>query len=677
MTLSRELAAIMFTDIIGYTALMERDERKAYDVIKLNTTLHQSIVAEFRGRLIKELGDGILSSFPTVSDALNAAIKIQQHCKSRNTFKVRIGVHYGEVVVEGGDVFGDAVNIASRIQSLGIAGSVLFSKKVADEIKNKVEFSTVSIGQFNFKNVVEAIEVFALTNPGFSVPRRNRMTGNLKKNFQNRNLAIGFAASLSLAAILMGYLWFGNRQPKSEEIGRSIAVLPFENLSGDAEQEYFSDGMTEEIINSLAQVKELKVTGRTSSFQFKGKHPDLKEVGAKLGVENILEGSVRRQNDQLRITIQLISVKDGYHLWSERFDRKRSDAFALQEEIANRVTEKLKVSLMGNYSHNLSKHEPDQEAYDLYLKGRYFWNARELLESEKYFTQAANMDTSYAAAYAGLAETYVLLPYFHLAPPLESLAKSVAAAQKAIQLDSTFGIPYAVIAYGKHSYEWNSGEAKRYYVKALRLSPNYAPAHYWYGQYLTAYGSDIDEVIGEMRKSVALEPLGSIAYFNLGIALTYGRRYEEALASLKMSSDLNKQNEFAYLFEGHCYFFGFHQLDKAKDAYEKAADLSNPLARAFLIYFSIKEGKTAIASAQFAEILSRARSEYVSPFSIALAASYMGNKDLAHDYFVRAIKEHDNWVLFFKIYPENYFVKNLMSDPRNDELIKLLPNRKY
>ena len=256
MSQSRQLAAIMFTDIVGYTALMEKDEKEAFEVLKKNRALHKQVINEFQGRLIKELGDGILATFPTVSDALNAAVKIQKDCNETSKFKLSIGIHQGEIVFENGDVFGDAVNISSRIQTLGIAGSILFSKKVTDEIKNKNEFTTASLGSFEFKNVKEPIEVFALANEGFPVPSRNRMQGKLKNHVNKQYLRFGALSILTVAVLLIIYYLFTTTRPEPD---KSIAVLPFNDFSQAHDQEYFCDGMMEEILNHLAKVGDLQV----------------------------------------------------------------------------------------------------------------------------------------------------------------------------------------------------------------------------------------------------------------------------------------------------------------------------------------------------------------------------------------------------------------------------------
>ena len=279
MSQSRQLAAIMFTDIVGYTAMMGNDEQKAFELLKKNRELQKPIIEEFNGRFIKELGDGVLASFPTVSDAVNAAMKIQQACSASKELSLRIGIHEGEIIFENNDIYGDAVNIASRIQTLGIPGSILFSKKVTDEIKNKAEFHTVSLGSFEFKNVNESIEVFALANDGFPVPKRSMMEGKLKKK-TGQKIKV-FAAILLTVIVVAAIFIYKNslkKNDKNEITDKSIAVLPFVDMSAGKDQEYFSDGMMDEILNHLYKISALRVTSRTSSMTYKGSKKKLKEI---------------------------------------------------------------------------------------------------------------------------------------------------------------------------------------------------------------------------------------------------------------------------------------------------------------------------------------------------------------------------------------------------------------
>jgi hypothetical protein len=293
----------MFTDIVGYTVLMEKDEQQAFDTRKANLEIHRSAVLEFHGRIVKELGDGILASFQTVSDALRAALQIQLQCVHANALPLRIGIHLGEVLLDNNDIFGDAVNVASRIQALGSAGSVLVSRKVADEIKNKSEFTIVSLGDFKFKNVAEPLEIFALTNEGLTVPKKSPGSGGgIRSNSFWRKAAIG---AFALLAILL-VLWFyqkNNPTTANPTAEKSIAVLPFVNMSNDPDQEPLSDGISEELLTQLSKIKDLKVIGRTSSFSFKDKNEDLRVIGEKLGVIYVLEGSVQRSGTPLKFQL--------------------------------------------------------------------------------------------------------------------------------------------------------------------------------------------------------------------------------------------------------------------------------------------------------------------------------------------------------------------------------------
>jgi TolB-like protein/Flp pilus assembly protein TadD len=458
-------------------------------------------------------------------------------------------------------------------------------------------------------NAIKEI-IVAIGNPTSTKPVpsfRSFERKNFERSGKKSKILAITGLSLLLVALTSYGIFYFVLPHKIELPDKSIAVLPFQNLSGDPGQEYFSDGIAEEILNALTQVEDLKVAGRTSSFQFKGKQVDLFDIGNKLKVSNILEGSVRKQGNRVKITAQLISIKDGYHLWSQQYERTLNDVFAIQEEIAIAITQKLKVTLLKDEKIEIGDRLTENtEAYDAYLRARYFWNKRELFESEKYFKNAIELDPSYAAAYAGLAETYVVFPYFRFGSPLEFMVKAEQAAEKAIQIDSSLAIPYAVLAFNNASYRWDSQKALFFFKKALRLNPRYAPAHYWYAQYLCRYGFDTDLAISEMRKAVELEPLGSIAYFNLGIALTFAKKYEEALEALKTSAELNKQNEFAPLFAGHCYL-ALGRRDEARKAYERSAALSNQLAAAILIYFFVKEGKSEKALEQLNDLLHRFR----------------------------------------------------------------------
>ena len=269
MSSTRQLAAIMFTDIAGYTALMGNDEQKAFELLKKNRSLQKPIIEQFNGRWIKELGDGVMASFNTVSDAVNAAIKIQESCNAAKDFQLSIGIHQGEIIFENNDIYGDAVNIASRIQSLGVPGSVLFSKKITDEIRNKAEFRLTSLGSFEFKNVEEPIEVFALSNPGFVVPKPEDMRGKLKTIPKQKSKKGILITAVIAVLVLSSLIIFKNSFLPGKVVARaikSLAILPFENIQNDSTLSFLSDGIPENLINRFSNLIGIKVFARSATL---------------------------------------------------------------------------------------------------------------------------------------------------------------------------------------------------------------------------------------------------------------------------------------------------------------------------------------------------------------------------------------------------------------------------
>jgi TolB-like protein len=351
----RQLAAIMFTDIVGYTAMMGDDERKAFHFRDKNRQLHKQVLEEFNGRFIKELGDGILSSFQSVSDAVHAAIKIQE---GADDFQLRIGIHLGEVIFEDNDVFGDGVNIASRLQAAADAGSIYISDVVFHNVSNKKGINTRFVKEDRLKNVKQPVKIYEVDY------KKNKATNGATKTIQ----------------------------PKS------IAVLPFVNMSNDPEQEYFCDGISEEIINALAQLNNLRVIARTSAFSFKDKNVDVREIGKTLDVSTLLEGSVRKSGNKLRITTQLVNVADGSHLWANRYDREMQDIFSIQEDIAQNVATSLRGVLTNEEREAIRRPETSVQAYEYFLKGRQLFHQLSLRESIKFFRKALELDPEYALA---------------------------------------------------------------------------------------------------------------------------------------------------------------------------------------------------------------------------------------------------------------------------------------
>src|SRR6478672_7393824 len=310
MEATRQLAAIMFTDMEGYTALMQKNEQVAIERRNRHREVFEKMMAHHGGKIIQYYGDGTLSIFTSAIHAVNAGVAMQLLFLKTPHVPVRIGIHIGDIAVDDSGVYGDGVNIASRIESFAVAGSVFISDKVFDEIKNQPLIKTVSMGLFNLKNVSRPVEVIAIANEGLAVPKINDLKG------------------------------------KTSEPKNKLAVLPFVNMSNDAENEYFSDGIAEELINTLSKIDGLQLTCRTSSFSFKGKNIDVREIGKALNVTKVLEGSVRKAGNRVRINAELVNTADGYQLWSETFDRNLDDIFELQDEIAGIIANRMREQLV-------------------------------------------------------------------------------------------------------------------------------------------------------------------------------------------------------------------------------------------------------------------------------------------------------------------------------------------
>ncbi|HLG93710.1 MAG TPA: protein kinase, partial [candidate division Zixibacteria bacterium] len=334
----------------------------------------------------------------------------------------------------------------------------------------------------------------------------------------------------------------GAAQPAGGTALKSIAVLPFDNISPDSENEYFSDGLTEEIITHLSKIRTLKVISRTSAMRYKGVKKPLRQIAGELGVEFILEGSVRRQGNDLRISAQLIDAVQDSHLWAEKYRGTLEDVFDIQEKVAGEITGALRLQLSPNEQKDLKQRPTeDAEAFQLYLKGRYWWNKRTeeaIWRGIRYFEEAIQKDPLYALAYAGLADSYNMLGFYSMLPPKEAFSKARAAALKALEIDENLAEAYPALAYARHYHDWNWTGAEKDYQRAIQLNPNYASAHQFYATFLTCMGRP-EESLARMKKAQELDPLSLIINSALGWLYYYWRRYDEAIEQLKRVQEMD------------------------------------------------------------------------------------------------------------------------------------------
>ena len=454
---------------------------------------------------------------------------------------------------------------------------------------------------------------------------------------------------------------------------KSIAVLPFENRSQDPENVYFAEGVQDEILTRLAKVADLKVISRTSTERFKSSPEDLSKIAQQLGVAHILEGSVQRSQDQVRVNVQLIQAETDSHLWAESYDRKLTDIFAVESEIATQIADKLKAKLTGAEQQAIAVRPTENpEAHSLYLLGRFFWNKRTANDFQtalNYFQQAIEKDPGYALAYAGLADTYVLLSGFGAASPKESLPKAKAAAEKALQLDGTLGEAHTALAQALFAYDFNFAEANREFQRAIELNPNYATAHQWYAESgLTTLGR-FDEAIVEIKRALELDPLSVIINADVGTILFNARRYDDSIAQLRKTLKMDSGFYYARWNLGQTLEMkGLNQ--EALAEYEKAIALNqdDPLPQALLGCLYGKMGRKEEARKILERLQKASQQGYVSPYNQALIYLGLNQKEDAIRLLERTYEDRDGYnIAFINVDP---FLDPLRNEPRFRALVQ-------
>jgi len=428
---------------------------------------------------------------------------------------------------------------------------------------------------------------------------------------------------------------------------KSIAVLPFRSLSESKEDEYFSDGTTEDIITQLSKIGELRVISRTSIMRYKHSEKSIPEISRELGVDTILEGSVRRAGGRVRIAAQLLDGKTDEHMWAETYDRDINDIFAIQSDVAEKIAQALKAKLSPAEKERIERKPTEStEAYNYYLKGRFYWNKRradDLKTAIEYFNQAIEIDPEYALAYAGLASAYVVLPDYAGLPPKEVMPKGKVAAAKALELDPTLGEAHAVLgAISENEWDWASAEIE--YKRAIELNPSYPTAHQWYSQILI-YFDRFDEALAEIKRALKLDPLSLILNSVLGNALYFGRRFEEAADQFRKTLELDSSFAHAHLYLGWVHV-QLGQLEKAISEFEKARAIAGigPYGLGGLGNAYGRAGKKSEAVKMLDELLRISTQGYSISYHIAVVYSGLGDKDKALEWLEKAYEERSTFV---------------------------------
>ena len=499
---TRRLAAIMFTDIVGYTALMAESEERGLRARERHRALVRPLVERYHGEWIEARGDESLSTFPTALDAVNCALAIEAAACDDADLKLHVGIHLGDVVVQDGEVSGDGVNIASRICALSQGGGLCISGEVYQSIRNQPEMEAVSLGDHELKNVGRLVSVYALGRPGaVSVTAPSKVRAGTRLRYA--------AAALVLVGLTALAWWSWNRTWMTAGPIRSIAVLPLLNLSGDPEQTYFVDGMTDALIAELAKIRSLRVISRTSVMQYKGTTKTAPEIAQELGVDGLIEGSVLRDGDQVRITAQLIHGPTDRHLWAESYTNTMTNVLGLHSEVALAITSAVGAILTPEESRRIaSPRSVHPEAYEAYVLGMHFWGVKTdegLRTAIRHLGRATELDPGFALAWARISSAYGQLAGWSIDKPRDAGPLARRAALRALELDSELGQAYKALAQVAHIFDWEWSEAERLFRRAIELAPNDAQIHSEYAWLLLQIGR-YPEAVSQAEFSLELDP---------------------------------------------------------------------------------------------------------------------------------------------------------------------------
>jgi adenylate cyclase len=664
--IERRLAAILSADVHGYSRMMAEDEVATVEAIRSVRLLIGEQVSRHHGRVVDSPGDNLLAEFSSAVDAVRCAVEIQHDLAKRNLqlptarqMEFRIGIHVGEVISKEASIYGDGVNIAARLEALARPGGVCVSGTVHDHIRDKLGIVFDDLGEQQVKNIARPVHVWRVRMEKAQAPADG------PSRIRQATSVLGVVTAVVLL-ILGAWKFFppepARHPPAANRSIRSIAVLPLENLSGDPSQEYFADGMTEELITDLAQISALSVISRTSVMKFKGEHrASLPEIAKVLNVDAIVEGSVLRVGGKVRITTQLIDATADRHIWAKSYERDSRDVLALQDELASAIAREINVELTPPEQARLATSRiVNPQAHDAYLRGRYFLNSfseEHVQKAIEEFELAVKIDPNFALAYIGLADAYNIGEDWYY-PANDVMPKAKAAAQKALQLDDSIAEAHTALGIALFEYDYNLPAGEREVQRAIALNQNSAGAHNWYG-FMLMIERRLDQSLAEMNRSSELDPLSNLN--PAAWTLMYLSKYEAANEQSRKALDLDPQF-FVPQFDLGWTDIEAGRYSDAVMELEKARKMdSPPFVAGFLGYAYAMSGDGAKANTIITELDQMSSRRFVSPFCTAIVYLGLGNRAKALDGLDKSYDARSWWLLFLKV--DKLFAP-LRSDPR-------------
>jgi TolB-like protein/class 3 adenylate cyclase/Flp pilus assembly protein TadD len=680
-----EIGHVLFIDIVGYSKLLINEQSEQIQKLKeIVRGTEQVRLAEAEGKLLRlPTGDGAALVFRTTPEARAlCALEISRELKKHPQLRVRMGIHSGPVnevtdLNEQANITGAGINLAQRVMDCGDAGHILVSQRAAEDLATYRQWSQHlrSLGECEVKHAVR-LHIFNLCNEEAGNPALPKKLREIPAKKKGRAYGMVIAVALA-AALLLGALFYSlvkKREASSSQLAtdtglhviRSLAVLPLDNYSGDKNQDYFAEGMTDELTTDLATISQLRVISRSSTTQFTGaQRPPTPEIAKMLNVDAVVEGSVRRSGDKVRITAQLIDARADRHLWAKSFERDSRDVLALQSELASAIASEINVQLTpGEQARLTSAQSVNPEAHDAYLKGRYFFNRpsdENLSKAIKQFEEAVRLDSSFAPAYSGLSDAYLWAAFNEgVITATEGKSKAKAAAEKALALNPASAEAHTSLANYKSWYEHDWAGAEKEFRRAIELNPNLAFAHDQFGLTLGCQGR-FDESIVEGRRAVELDPLDPAIAIDNTMALVGQGQFQKAQDEARRGAELDPTFFFPQM------QFGWFDLQQgnaraAVPKLEKAAAMeAPPFVTAYLGYAYGAAGDKAKALATIEEIKKKGVGNFVPPFNLALVYLGLGDHARALDYLEQAQAADSQWMMYLKV---DRIFDPLRADPR-------------
>ncbi len=620
----RRLAAIVFTDMVGFTALAQKDEPLAMELLAEQKSNLQPFFAKHSGRVVKTIGDAFLVEFASSLEAVKCAVEIQSSLHDTNSSRpegkkmlLRIGIHLGDVIHSETDVAGDAVNVASRIEALASPGGVCVTGPVYESVVNKVGYAFETLGFPELKNVSRPIEIYQISGLGQKISRQPFQKGGLPKD--------------------------------------RIAILPFSNISRDQADEYFADGMTEEVISSVSKVRGLRVIARTSVMRFKAQDRPIAEIGRELNVGSILEGSVRKEGEKIRISVQLVEASSEEPRWSQEYDREIKDVFAIQSDIAQKVAGALQVQMLGGTAQMPEKQPTSSpEAYVEYLRGRQLWNKRteeSLKKAIDFFNRSLELDARHAKAYSGLADAYATLALLEFMAPSEAYPKAKVAVERSLSLDANLAEAHTSLGLIRFQYDWDWHGAENEFRKAIALNPNYAPAHHFFADYLKAMGR-FDEALEEIGKAQELDPLSLAISAGVGHVLYLSRQNDRAIEQYRKAVELDPSFMQTHVWFGRPYLEK-GMFTEALAELETGVRLSgeSTLALAMFGHGLASAGRKDEALGILEKLKERSKHQYVPSYWIAVVYNGLKDRGQVIAWLQKAHEERSSWLVWANVEP--------------------------